>query len=153
MTHDIYNTIMKPTEEHKRSLSRSKKEWWDSVKKDPARLAKVKERMSRNNAKNLLGKKGKDHPGWKGGKYTDSRDGYVLIRDTQHPAARSDGYVLEHRLVMEKVLGRYLIPDEDVNHLNGKKDDNRIENLRLVRHFAHYEEMSCPKCSFVFHTR
>src|SRR5215471_1011306 len=60
--------------------------------------------------------------------------GYVLVYDKTR-RARSDGRILEHRLVMEKQIGRPLRKDESVHHINGKKDDNRIENLQLCKAF------------------
>ncbi len=61
----------------------------------------------------------------------DDRDGYLLIRMPEHPYANRSGYVREHRLVMERQLGRYLDPLEVVVHINGLPDDNRPENLRV----------------------
>lgn len=67
---------------------------------------------------------------WRGGR-SIKRDGYVLVVAKDHPKANRDGYVLEHRLVMEQSIGRYLTPKETVHHINGDKQDNRIENLQL----------------------
>lgn len=63
-------------------------------------------------------------------KYID--DGYILIYSPSHPYANSRGCVLEHRLVVEKRIGRFLVPQEQVHHVNGIKDDNRDENLELM---------------------
>ena len=38
---------------------------------------------------------------------------------------------MQHRLVMEKVIGRYLLPTDRVHHKNGDRQDNRPENLEL----------------------
>ena len=70
------------------------------------------------------------NPNWKGGR-TKTPEGYIQIRVHNHPHATTNGYVMEHRLVMEKYLERYLSPLEVVHHCNGVKDDNRIENLML----------------------
>ena len=151
---------MKHTEENKIAISKCTKEWWFQIRQDPKRLEALKIKMSKNNARYFLGKKGNKNPSWKGGIIRSKRDGYVLVLAPEnHPYGKKGGggnkrkYILEHRLVMEKVLGRYLLPDEDVNHINGIKDDNRPENLTIVRHYAHFKEMKCPKCEFIFRTR
>ena len=59
--------------------------------------------------------------------------GYIMRKAPYHPFANSRGYVPEHRLVMENQIGRYLTPRKElVHHINGIRDDNRIENLRLT---------------------
>lgn len=76
------------------------------------------------------------HWNWKGGRQQYGR-GYIGILMPDHPNANSRGVVAEHRLVMERHLGRYLLPGEVIHHLNGDKKDNRIENLKVLDHGVH----------------
>ncbi len=76
------------------------------------------------------GPKGSRNGSWKGGKQMD-KDGYVLLLRPDHPFANSNGYVREHRLVMEAHLGRYLQPNEIVHHKDGNHSNNSVENLEV----------------------
>jgi len=65
-------------------------------------------------------------------KMRDKRhDNYVYLYDPSHPNAGKNGYLSEHRAVMVEHLGRPLKDAENVHHINGIRDDNRIENLEL----------------------
>ena len=71
---------------------------------------------------------GRDNGNWKGGKIL--RNGYIHIKVPSRPNA-NNGYVPEHRLVMEKHMGRYLNTKECVHHKDGDRTNNAIENLQL----------------------
>lgn len=73
---------------------------------------------------------------WSGGRKKHSL-GYIMAYAPDHPRRDKNGFVLEHRLVMEKHIGRILDESEIVHHKNGIKTDNRIENLSLMSRSEH----------------
>jgi len=80
-----------------------------------------------------------EHPNWKGG-HQIRPDGYISIQlqpsDPYYRMANERGCVLEHRLTVARTVGRCLLSEEVVHHINGNKSDNRIENLELLPNLA-----------------
>lgn len=78
------------------------------------------------------------NPHWNGGRSVAS-NGYVKIKDAEHPCADPNGYVYEHRLVMEKSIGRFLTTKEVVHHVDGNRTNNSLENLVLFGSIAEHK--------------
>lgn len=74
------------------------------------------------------------HPGY----ITKTHAPYIMIQCPDHPYKNKWGYVMEHRLVMEKYLGRYLFPEEVVHHIDGDFKNNKIENLWLFKNVSEH---------------
>ena len=72
---------------------------------------------------------GPNNCNWGGGRKFKT-DGHVLQYAPNHPQARKN-FVPEHRLIMEKIMGRYLTEDERVHHKNCDPSDNNPSNLVL----------------------
>jgi len=90
---------------------------------------------------------GERNSSWNGGKTID-KDGYLLVQAPKgHPGANSNGYIRYHRLLMEQTLGRYLLPEEVVHHIDGNKKNNDPDNLELFAHNGLHlqKEWSDPK--------
>lgn len=77
---------------------------------------------------------GEKAPSWKGGVL--SKRGYIFLYSPNHPH-NDGGYVKRSRLQMEKKIGRYLKTTEIIHHLNGIRDDDRIENLMITTRGVH----------------
>lgn len=89
---------------------------------------------------------GENNPAWKGGVTFRKRKGkypsnvkYVRCPINYISMARKDGYVMEHRLIMAKHLGRTLSRTEVVHHINHDVTDNHIENLQLFKDNAEHK--------------
>ena len=92
------------------------------------KISKSKEYLKKSKSERFSGSGGAN---WSGG-VTYNSSGYKMIYSPNHPNSTTD-YVMEHRLIMEEEIGRLLKEDEVVHHKNEIKDDNRIENLELMK--------------------
>jgi hypothetical protein len=90
--------------------------------------------------------RGEKAPRWKGG--ITYRGKYRMLYKPEHPFCTGQGYIPEHRLIMEKYLGRYLNPKERVHHINHDIKDNRIENLQLFKSNSEHSKHHFPKGSY-----
>jgi len=79
---------------------------------------------------------GKNNPNWDGGFRMDN--GYLKIHSPNHPFRDKQNYVMKHRLIIEKKIGRFLTKNEVVHHKNGLITDNRISNLVLCENQAEH---------------
>lgn len=93
------------------------------------------------------------NPNWRGGRSVAS-NGYILLRvGVEHHLADVRGYAYEHRVVAERKLGRQLLPQEVVHHLDGNKQNNHPDNLEvhagiaehLAQHRAPNSDRRLPK--------
>lgn len=63
----------------------------------------------------------------------------VSRKSNLYPRAWKDGKaVFVHRLVVEETLERTLEPREVIHHINGDKEDNRLENIRVLPSQRHH---------------
>lgn len=61
--------------------------------------------------------------------------GYVMTRD------KSGNPILEHRLLMEEIIGRKLLPGEQVHHYDGNKANNKKNNLIFCKNNSSHATM------------
>ena len=129
------------SEEHRRKMG--------EAHKGKPRSEKTKRKIGLSNSIALIGNipwnkgkkcpqlSGKGNANWKGGKKIVNN--YLYIYMPEHPYATIHGYVKNAKLVLEKKIGRYLLPEEEIHHKGIKyplssvenKQDDRIENLKL----------------------
>ncbi len=85
---------------------------------------------------------GSKHPCWKGGRRKQGAYWMLWMPGHPHATGGRQSYVYEHRIVMERHLGRILESHEIVHHRNGDGSDNRLENLELTDQSSHMSEHS-----------
>lgn len=81
--------------------------------------------------------KGLNHHNWKGGRVASS-GGYVLLRAPDHPRSSNNGYVLEHVVIAEQVLGKLLPAKACVHHADEKPTNNEKNNLVICQDAAYH---------------
>jgi hypothetical protein len=83
-----------------------------------------------------------NHSNWNGGRFKHPK-GYILVKSPNHPFVDDNNYVPEHRLIVERQIGRYLHRWEIVHHVNKVRDDNRPEKLMAFKSKGDHSRFHC----------
>ena len=102
---------------------------------------KLSKKTCQKISKANFGRKGNS---WKGGKFCD-KDGYVFIHTGIYHKNKKKRYVLEHRLIMEKHIGRKLKKNEVIHHIDGNPSNNNVSNLKLFSSHSEHMKLHRPK--------
>lgn len=91
-------------------------------------------------------------PHWKGGKTIDR--GYTFIWNPVHPRANNKGYVREHFLIAEKILGKFLLSSRRIHHFPSKKYNQLVicEN-HAYHHLLHNRYLALRECGNVHYRK
>lgn len=120
------------------------------VNKTPKAVQKIYRRYNFPDMQNFFPPRQEERYDWKGG--IKMMKGYAYQRSPGHPNGTKHGnYVAVHRLVVEKKIGRYLLPTEVVDHIDGDITNNSPENLRVFESNAEHLRVTlkgrCPNWS------
>ena len=118
------------TRKHRKPITEKERQNRSRAQKGKIISERQRKMISEKNSCNYNGMNGWGH-------LKKRSDGYLQAYVPKHPAARADGYVMLHTLIVEKELGRYLHDDEVVHHINHIRDDNRLDNLLLMKKHEH----------------
>lgn len=134
----VYNYIKKYGIKSRKPMNEITKQNISNALKGKESKNKGKKRTPEQIERIRLGKLNKYRkPSTYGGHKKKRTDGYIKVYLPTHPNSTKDGYVMEHILIMENKIGRYLKSDEVVHHINRIRNDNRIENLKLMTFKEH----------------
>lgn len=73
------------------------------------------------------------------------RSGYWYLYFPEHPFSGKQGYIAEHRVVIEKSIGRYLTPQEAVHHIDNDRANNSLDNLQLFATHGEHTKIAHPE--------
>ena len=126
------------------------KEIGDRLGLTPKAIQKIFRRYNFPSLHNICAPRLEERHDWKHGQKI--MKGYIYQRSPNHPHGTKHGcFVALHRLVVERKLGRYLLPSEVVDHIDGNIQNNHPENLRVFssngEHLSVTLKGKCPKWS------
>ncbi len=91
---------------------------------------------------------GHNKANWKGGEsLSGTKQQYIIKLDRKHPR-QHNGYVLKHRLIAEKVLGKFLPENAVVHHRNGDTFDNKNDNLIICENDSYHKILHSREKAF-----